>query len=114
MTAEPCCNGYRLHCETSTREQLWSRSSDLDKEVTRLRERNDQLVDELRSSECAASTANGTCPFSCPTALSIPAPCDLPSPRPLFLLVCLIPSALLAEQGLSGGIFTVVVIRIVE
>ena len=45
--------------ETSTREQLWTKSSDLDERLKKLTERNDRLVDDLRDSETAAATANG-------------------------------------------------------
>ncbi len=49
----------RLQHEISTREQLWSKSSDLDERLSKLTERNERLVDDLRDSENAAATANG-------------------------------------------------------
>jgi len=48
-----------LQKETSTQEQLWTKSSDLDERLKKLTERNDRLVDDLRDSEAAAATANG-------------------------------------------------------
>ena len=53
------CLIRRLQKETSTREQLWTKSSDLDERLKKLTERNDRLVDDLRDSETAAATANG-------------------------------------------------------
>lgn len=58
MIGSAICGG-RLQQETSTKEQLWSKTSDLDERLTKLSERNDRLVDELRESESAAATANG-------------------------------------------------------
>ena len=50
---------YRLQHETSSREQLWSKSCDLDARLSKMSERNERLIDELRAKESAAATANG-------------------------------------------------------
>lgn len=49
----------RLQHEISTREQLWSKCSDLDARLSKMAERNEHLVEELRAKESAAATASG-------------------------------------------------------
>lgn len=43
----------------SSKEQLWSKNSDLDARLSKATERNEHLMDELRAKEAAAATANG-------------------------------------------------------
>lgn len=43
----------------SSREQLWGKNSDLDARLSKVTERNEHLMDELRAKEGAAATANG-------------------------------------------------------
>ena len=51
--------GCRLQHEVSSREQLWSKNSDLDARLSKVTERNEHLMDELRAKEAAAATAQG-------------------------------------------------------
>ena len=49
----------RLQQEVSSRDQLWSKNSELDARLSKVLERNEGLMDELRAKEAAAATANG-------------------------------------------------------
>ncbi|KAL3152356.1 hypothetical protein ABBQ32_001417 [Trebouxia sp. C0010 RCD-2024] len=49
----------RLQQEVSSREQLWSKNSEMDARLSKVVERNEHLMDELRAKEAAAANANG-------------------------------------------------------
>lgn len=55
----------------SSREQLWTKYSDLDARLTKVTERNEYLVDELRAKEAAAAAANGLHPHPLCIALIV-------------------------------------------
>lgn len=62
----------RLQQEVSSREQLWSKNTDLDARLNKVTERNEHLVDELRAQEAVAATGRGQTPHtSCARAFSV-------------------------------------------
>lgn len=60
-----CAHVCRLQQEVSSREQLWSKNSEMDARLSKVVERNEHLMDELRAKEAAAATANGVDHHTC-------------------------------------------------